>query len=65
MSWATKRKVLLSICSVIALVLALVVLIGGRTYQERLLAALGLVGGVAILIVSLPDSGNGKNGDHK
>ena len=55
MNWQTKRKVYLAICAVVAMALALVVLILNRDLESDLLAALGIVGGIAILIVSLPD----------
>jgi hypothetical protein len=40
--------------SVVVLVLAIIVLIRNRSLDDDLLALIGLVGGLAIVIVSLP-----------
>ena len=54
-----KRQVILILLGVVTLVLALIVLIRNRDLDVDLLAALGIVGGIAIVVVSLP-RGNGK-----
>jgi hypothetical protein len=47
--------VYLVLLAVVALVLALIVLWRSRNLETDLLALLGLVGGVAILLVALPN----------
>jgi hypothetical protein len=59
MPWRVKREVALVILGVAALVIAIVVLIINRDTSTDLLAVLGLIGGAAIVVVSLPDN-NGK-----
>jgi hypothetical protein len=49
-----RRELVLIVLGVVALVLSLLVLIRNRDLDVDLLAALGLVGGVAIIVVSLP-----------
>jgi len=44
----------LVVCGAVALALALVVLVRNRELDTDLLAALGLVGAVAIIVVALP-----------
>jgi hypothetical protein len=46
---------------VAALVLAIIVLVLNRDVSSDLLAVLGLVGGVAIVIVALPANGNNRH----
>jgi hypothetical protein len=46
---------------VAALVLAIVVLVINRDLSSDLLAVLGIVGGIAIVIVALPTNGNNKH----
>jgi len=53
-----KRTVYLMLCGVAALTLALVVLVRNHDLGETLLAALGIVGAIAIIIVSLPSNGD-------
>jgi hypothetical protein len=58
-----KREVVLILLGVIALVLSLIVLIRNRDIDTDLLAVLGIVGGLAIVVVSLPTrNGNGNGG---
>jgi len=59
MPWRLKKQVYLIILGVVALVLAIIVLIQDQDLSTELLAALGLVGGLAIVINELPDNGNG------
>lgn len=53
-----RRELYLIALGVIALVLSLIVLIRNRDLDTDLLAVVGIVGGVAMVVVSLP----GKNG---
>jgi hypothetical protein len=50
----------LIVLSVVALTLAIIVLALHRDVSSDLLAALGIVGGVAIAVVSLPPNGGDK-----
>ena len=56
---AVKREVWLLLLAVAVLVISLIVLIRNRDIDTDLLAALGLLGGVAMIVVALP-SRNGK-----
>lgn len=51
---------MLGILGAVALALALIVLIQDQSVSTELLAALGLVGALAILLVSLPGNGEDK-----
>ena len=53
-----RREVWLILLAVAVLVISLVVLIRNRDLDTDLLAALGLLGGVAMIVVALP----GRNG---
>jgi len=53
-----RREVWLIILAVIVLTLSLIVLIRNRDLDTDLLAALGVLGGVAMVVVALP----GRNG---
>jgi hypothetical protein len=59
MPWRVKRIWLEILCGVAALTIAIVVLVLNRDTSSDLLAVLGLVGGVAIIINTLPANGNG------
>jgi hypothetical protein len=59
MPWRVKRIWLEILCGVAALTIAIVVLVLNRDASSDLLAVLGLVGGVAIIINTLPANGNG------
>ena len=59
----TKRTAALILLGVAVLTLSLIVLIRNRSLDTDLLAAIGLVGGLAIVVVSLPTSGNGERSD--
>jgi hypothetical protein len=54
-----RREVWLLLLAVAVLVISLIVLIRNRNLDTDLLAALGLLGGVAMIVVALP-SRNGK-----
>jgi len=58
MPWKVKREAALILLAVVALVLAIIVFVISQSLSTDLLAALGLVGGAAIVVVSLPN-GNG------
>jgi predicted neutral ceramidase superfamily lipid hydrolase len=53
-----RRQAYLIVLSVISLTLAVIVLALHRDVSTDLLAALGIVGGIAIAIVSLPNNGD-------
>ena len=55
---AVRREVWLIILAVIVLTLSLIVLIRNRSLDTDLLAALGVLGGAAMIVVALP----GRNG---
>lgn len=60
MSRARQLAVLILI-GVAVLVLSIIVQASARDFQERLLAAVGILGGLAIVVVSLPvDKGGGE-----
>jgi hypothetical protein len=61
MPWRIKRIWVELILGVIALTIAIVVLVLNRDTSTDLLAALGIVGGVAIVINALPTNGNGED----
>jgi len=58
---AARRTALLILFGVLALVLAIIVLVRNKSIDSELLASLGLVGGLAIVVVSLPVSNGGKH----
>jgi hypothetical protein len=57
---AARRTAVLIVLGVVALVLAGTVLARNRSLDDELLATIGIVGGLAIVVVSLPV--NGRNG---
>jgi hypothetical protein len=61
MPWRIKRIWVELILGVLALTIAIVVLVLNRDTSTDLLAALGIVGGVAIIINALPTNGNGED----
>jgi hypothetical protein len=62
MPWRIKREVALILLGVVALVLSIIVLVLNQSVSTDLLASLGLIGGAAMVIVSLPANGDGKGG---
>jgi hypothetical protein len=58
-----KRQVYLILLGVGAMVLSLIVLARNRNIDVDLLAVLGLLGGVAMIVVALPGR-NGNNAKH-
>jgi hypothetical protein len=58
MPWRIKRLWIELCCGVVVLALAIVVWILNQDTSTDLLAAVGLVGGVAIIINALPANGN-------
>jgi len=61
-TWHTRRTAYLMLCGVALLVLAVVVWVLNQNTSADLLAAAAVVGGLAVVIVSLPDNGNGGAG---
>lgn len=57
MPWKYRRRLMLAVLGAIALALAVIVLVQDASLSTELLASLGLVGALAILIVSLPPNG--------
>jgi hypothetical protein len=58
-----KRQIYLLLLAVLVLVIALIVLIRNRNIDVDLLAALGILGGLGLIVVALPiRNGNGKGG---
>jgi len=57
MPWRIRRMWLLYLCAVAVLALAVIVLARNRSTDDELLASAALVGGVAIVLVSLPSNG--------
>jgi hypothetical protein len=55
----SKRLVCLIIVAVLVFVLAIIVLIHSRGLTDHLLAVIGLLGGVAVVVVSLPSRNGG------
>jgi uncharacterized membrane protein len=53
-----RRQALMILLGVICLTLAIIVLVRNRSPDDELLAILGLVGGVAIVVVTLPGNGD-------
>jgi peptidoglycan/LPS O-acetylase OafA/YrhL len=60
MPWRIKRIWALTLLGVAALSLAVIVLVLNRDTSTDLLAVLGLIGGVAIIVTTLPVNGDGK-----
>jgi hypothetical protein len=60
---ATRKLVILMLLGAAVLALAIVVLILNRDVPSDLLAVIGLLGGIAIVVVTLPT--NGTNSDKK
>jgi peptidoglycan/LPS O-acetylase OafA/YrhL len=56
--WRLKRVVYLVVIGVAVLVLSIAVLVRAGNLDERFLALVGLLGGAAIVIVSLPTNGH-------
>ena len=57
MPWKLRKTLILILLGVVALVLAIIVMVINEDSSTELLAALGLVGGLAIVINSLPSNG--------
>lgn len=60
MPWKIKREIYLILLGVAGLVLSIIVLVIGQNASTDLLAAIGIIGGAAMVIVSLPENGNGQ-----
>jgi hypothetical protein len=57
MSWKLRKRVTMTIFGVVTLVLALIVLFHNPSTMQDLLAAIGVVGGLAMILNALPDNG--------
>jgi hypothetical protein len=58
MPWKLRKEVYLILLGVIVLVLSIIILARHRSVDTDLLAVIGLAGGVAIVITSLPSNGS-------
>lgn len=56
----TRRLFLLIILATFMLGLSLAVYIRNKSVDDHILATIGILGGIAILIVEYPEDGNGK-----
>lgn len=61
MPWHTRKMLYLILIGAAVVALAIIVFVKHESTGSELLAVIGLLGGIAIIINSLPD--NGKNGD--
>jgi hypothetical protein len=52
----TRRQAYLIVIAALLLALAVIVLVRSRSLDDDLLAVIGLLGGVAVVIVSLPEN---------
>ena len=59
MPWKIRREIYLILLGVIALALSVVVWVLNQNASSDLLAAIGVVGGLAIVVNTLPANGNG------
>ena len=59
MPWRLAKTVILILLGVSVLVLAIVIFILNQNTSSDLLAVVGLIGGLAIIVNSLPSNGNG------
>jgi hypothetical protein len=58
MPWRLRRQVALIILGVVVMALSIVVLILNQSASSEILAAIGLVGGIAIIVNLLPANGD-------
>jgi hypothetical protein len=58
MQWGQKRTIYLLVLCAGMLALALLVYVRNRSPDDDLLASMGIIGGLAILIVALPGGNN-------
>jgi hypothetical protein len=58
MPWRLRREVALIIAGVLVMALSIVVLILNQSASSEILAAIGLVGGIAIIVNLLPANGD-------
>jgi len=57
MPWRLRREIALIVLGVVVMALSIVVLILNQSASSEILAAIGLVGGIAIIINLLPANG--------
>jgi hypothetical protein len=58
MPWRLRRQVALILLGVVVMALSIVVLILNQSASSEILAAIGLVGGIAIIVNLLPANGD-------
>jgi len=58
MPWRLRRQVALILLGVVVMALSIVVLILNQSASSEILAAIGLVGGIAIIVNLLPANGH-------
>ena len=58
MPWRLRRPVALILLGVVVMALSIVVLILNQSASSEILAAIGLVGGIAIIVNLLPANGH-------
>jgi len=59
MPWRVRWQVYMILLGVAALVIGIIVMARHKSLDSELLAALGIVGGLAIILNALPRNGNG------
>jgi hypothetical protein len=62
MPWRLRREIALILLGVIVMALSIVVLILNQSASSEILAAIGLVGGIAIIVNLLPANGHNDQG---
>ena len=58
MPWRLRRQVALILLGVVVMALSIVVLILNQSASSEILAAIGLVGGIALIVNLLPANGH-------
>ena len=58
MPWRLRREIALILLGVVVMALSIVVLILNQSASSEILAAIGLVGGIAIIVNLLPANGD-------
>ena len=58
MPWRLKQRVGMILFGVVSLVISIVVLIHNESLSTELLGAIGVVGGLAMILISLPSNNN-------
>lgn len=63
MPWRIKRQAILILLGAIVVALAIVVFVINRDASSDVLAVIGLIGGIAIIVNTLPTNGEAKSKD--